>query len=115
MDYLKRYKIVVETQSPIYIGSGDSIGKKEYVFHEFNNKVLIPDLSKLFKGLGDLNLLNEYEKYLLHYGRDFRVWLDLKKVDRDTYEKWMKYSLDSGDSVLEHIGKKEIQLFMKDS
>ena len=38
MDYLKRYKIVVNTLSPIFIGSGESIGKKEYVFHNFNKR-----------------------------------------------------------------------------
>lgn len=115
MDYLKTYKIIINTLSPLFIGSGESIGKKEYVFHKFNNKVLIPDLHKLYKGLKELNLLREYEKYLLHDGRDLFAWFRANNVDNKDYQQWMKYSLDSGDAVFEDRGKKEIQLFIKDS
>ena len=115
MDFLKRYKIVVESLAPVFIGSGERISKKEYVFHKYHKKVLIPDLFKLYKGLEELNLIKEYEKYLLYDGRDLFAWFKANKLDKKDYQEWMKYSLDSGDAVFEDRGKKEILLFIKDA
>ncbi|HHZ03316.1 MAG TPA: type III-A CRISPR-associated RAMP protein Csm5 [Tissierellia bacterium] len=115
MGYLKTYKIIVETLAPVFIGSGEKINRKEYVFHSNDKKVLIPDLFKLYKGLEKLNLLKEYENYLLYDSKDLFAWFKDRNVDKKEYQQWMKYSLDSGDAVFEEKGKKEILLFVKDS
>lgn len=46
-EYLKTYKITLTTTGPVYIGSGKSFGKKEYVFIS-GNEVGIVDISKLY-------------------------------------------------------------------
>ena len=97
------------------MGSGEKISKKKYVFHKFDKKVLIPDLYKLFIGLKKLNLLKEYEEYLLYDSRDLFAWFRANNIDRKQYQQWMKYNLDSGDSLFEDRGKKEILLFVKDA
>ena len=56
-EYLKIYRIKITALSPIHIGSGEKINKKEYIYLPRNHQVLIPDIEKMYgdlqkKGLG---------------------------------------------------------------
>ena len=73
---IKNYELTVTTLSPLHVGSGDRINKKEYIYQKNENKAYIPDLKKMFSGLKKLNLLREYEKYLLGNGGDLFFWLE---------------------------------------
>ena len=50
-EYLKIYRIKITALSPIHIGSGEKINKKEYIYLPRNHQVLIPDIEKMY---GDL-------------------------------------------------------------
>jgi len=115
MDYLKNYKITVEALGPVFVGSGDKIGKKEYVFEKFENKVLVPDLAKMISGLDKLKALGKYEYYLLNENSDLYFFFKNNNIGKEQYTKWMTYSLESGDAVFENRGKKEILTFTKDA
>lgn len=114
-DFLKRYTLVIKTLSPVFIGSGDKIGKKEYIFHTRENKVYIPDMAKMYQFLKERSLLKSYQTYLLNDNRDFAYWLQSQGIKKCDYMPWILYSLDSGDAVFEHIRKKGILTFQKDS
>jgi len=115
MDYFKNYKITLEALGPVFIGSGEKIGKKEYVFEKFDNKVLVPDFAKLITGLDKMRVLGKYENYLLNEYSDLYFFFKNNNIPKDQYQKMMAYSLDSGDAVFENKGKKEILLFTKDA
>lgn len=112
---MKTYKIKVKTLSPVFVGSGEKIKKKEYIFHKFENKVLIPDLSRMYNGLKSLGKDKKFETYLLDEYIDLYFWLKNNNIDKKQYLKWIKYTLDSGDAVFENKGQKEIHTFIKDS
>ena len=50
-NYLKHYEMELIILSPVYIGSGEKIGKKEYIFLPLKKRVLVPDLGKMYTAL----------------------------------------------------------------
>ena len=64
-NYIKRYKIKLKTLSPVFIGSGKEINKKEYVYYRDSQEVYIPDMNRLFHDILDRNLDDEYQQYLM--------------------------------------------------
>ena len=44
---LQHYTITLITEGPLFIGSGKTIGKKEYIFDARRQLVHIPDLVKI--------------------------------------------------------------------
>ena len=47
-EFIKRYKIKIRALSPIHVGNGEKIGKKEYINLLWDHKVIIPDLIKMY-------------------------------------------------------------------
>ena len=43
---LQHYTITLHTEGPVFIGSGRTIGKKEYIYDRYANKVHIPNMEK---------------------------------------------------------------------
>lgn len=114
-DFLRKYTLIMETSSPLFIGSGEKISKKEYIFHGKENKVYIPEMGKMYQFLKERNLLKSYQEYLLNDTRDFAYWLQSQGIKKSDYLPWISYRLDSGDAVFEQRGKKEIFTFLKDA
>lgn len=112
---LQHYTITLITEGPVFIGSGKSIGKKEYIFDSRHNLVHIPDLVKMNRFFLENRLEKAYVEYMLHDGRDFAAWLRANRIDERQYRSWIRYSIDSGDAVFEQRGKKEIAAFTKDA
>lgn len=114
-DFLKKYEIVIETTAPVFIGSGEKIGKKEYIFNDKEKKVYIPDFKKMYQFLKEKDLLDSYQTYLLSDNRDYAYWLKSQGIQKNDYMPWISYSLDSGDAVFDKKSKKEILTFYKDA
>ena len=112
---IKTYKVVLETFSPVYIGSGQEINKKEYIYDSTDKKVYIPNMKKMCEFFSKKGLLEKYEQYLLEDRRDFFLWLKANKIYKKDYISWIDYGMDSGDAVFEQKGKKGILTCMKDS
>lgn len=112
---MKNYLLTLRTEAPVFVGSGEKIGKKEYLFLPDQRLVCIPDMAKMFRDFERRGLTGAYEEYLLRDQRDFAVWLREKGilVPRQL-PPWIAYSVDSADAVFEDRGKKEILAFIKD-
>ena len=64
-DYLQHYQIKITALSPIHIGNGNLIGKKEYIQKSLRQPVIIPDLGKMFHDLQLLRKDAAFERYML--------------------------------------------------
>ena len=114
-DYLKTYKVILETKGPLYIGSGREINKKEYIYDKGRKEIIIPDLYKMYNALMEKRLEKEYEKYMLdNKTKDLFVWLKRHNISRKQYSEWKKYVLDCTDADLESRGN-HISEFVKDA
>lgn len=112
---LQHYTITLHTEGPVFIGSGRTIGKKEYIYNKHTNKVHIPNIEKMFAYFSKRKLLPKYEEYLLSGKSDFVYWLQDNGIDEREYRTWIAYTIDSGDAVIEQKSKKEILTSIKDS
>lgn len=113
---MRNYTLTLRTEAPVFVGSGEKIGKKEYLFLPAQRLVCIPDMVKMFSDFERRHLTGAYEEYLLRDGRDFAVWLREKGViTPGRLPPWIAYSVDSTDAVFENRGKKEILTFTKDA
>lgn len=112
---LKTYELLLEVRGPVFIGSGNEIQKKEYVFLK-GDKVGIVDIGKLYLLIKKLHLAAEYEKYMAEVrGEDLRKWLERNRIPMSEVMKCMKYTLESGDMVIERGKRLQIMEFIKDA
>ena len=85
-DFLKHYKVKIHVLSPIYIGNGMKIGKKEYIHLPWDRLVIIPDIERMYQALSRKGLAAEYQTYLLKNNRDdLGVWLIQKGYQKKDY------------------------------
>lgn len=119
-NYLKHYEMELIILSPVYIGSGEKIGKKEYIFLPLKKRVLVPDLGKMYTALMKKRADWEYQEYMLEDTPiPLGIWLKDHKFTMQDYQSWTKYEMNSGDALLGNGGKQgrthEIQCFIKDA
>ena len=108
--------------SPIHVGDGSKIGKKEYVQQGLQKPIIIVDTVKMLKTLSSLRRDNAYADFML-YERKLGLgqWLKNQRIDQRQIDSWKRYTLDSGDAfVLKNTGEntatpKEILCFIKDA
>lgn len=111
--FLQQYEITVETLSPVFIGSGQKLGKKEYIYDKRKKEAHIIDTAKMYAQLRAFHKVPQYEQYLLFENRDLYFWLRDQGISSKDYQRWIQYTLDCSDAEI--YGKnKEILTFMKD-
>ncbi|MDR1834746.1 MAG: type III-A CRISPR-associated RAMP protein Csm5 [Fusobacteriaceae bacterium] len=113
--------------TPLFIGSGKSIGKKEYAFSLKDKKVYIPDIKKLYEKLYEKKIAPAFIKYIQDpRADDLLAWLEQNKVKTSEFEECLSYVLDANDGIIkekerygnrivEKLANKEIAAFLKDA
>lgn len=77
-EFLKHYRMRIEALSPIYIGSGVKLGKKEYIYMPWNHEVIIPDMQKMFLAVQKKGLIKEFTDFMMNAGQNGKTlsqWL----------------------------------------
>lgn len=110
--YLKTYKITLTTIGPVFIGSGRTISKKEYVILK-NNEVGILDIEKLYQQLKKKNLDTEFENYLLGNTRpNMSFWLRQQNLTNEEMKQCINYTISYAEKGKQNF---EIKEFIKDA
>lgn len=95
MTKFNHYRISVEVLTPLFIGSGENITKKEYAYDPKNKELYIIDNNKLINLLLRTGHLDSYEQFLLNYkATDLMKWLVNMKLDKNI-DSYTKYKLKS--------------------
>lgn len=118
-DYLKCYEGIITVLSPIHVGNGVEIGKKEYIYQPWNHMVIIPDITKMYMDIKRKGL----EQKFIHFMTDtsqkstpLSLWLKENGYGGADYAKWAKYEMDAGDAFSGSKDRpKEIRAFSKDA
>ena len=111
--YLKNYTIELTTLAPVFIGSGEQLGKKEYIYDKDDKKAWIFDKKILYKHILEEKLSDAYESYILGKNGDLYVWMKENAISKSTYSIWAKYCLDCSYTDLTERNR-DISLFVKD-
>lgn len=114
-NYIKMYDAELIVKGPVFIGSGNVYSKKEYIFDKFKEKVMIPDIQKMYHGLSKMNYGPMFEKYMLdNDNRNLGNWLYNNNIKYSIYKEWIKYELSCGDYIADKSKPLQISEFIKD-
>lgn len=113
--HLERLNITLRALGPVFIGSGESLNKKEYIFDTQKGLIYFPDLPRLVTFLKSRSLLPKYENYLYQQRyNDFRVFLMSNGIGEAEYSSFVSYSIEAGE-VARAPNFREVLTFIKDS
>ena len=90
--YLKKYKFVFNTVGPVFIGSGQKLQKKEYIFDKNKGRVKIIDVNKMLGFIcKDKNLMRDYEKLMMSGDKkdDLQSFFNDHKISEKDYKNWI--------------------------
>jgi CRISPR-associated protein Csm5 len=115
-EHLKRFRVTVKTAAPLHIGSGEKIGKKEYILA--GNRVYCPDVAKMYRYLSDNDKAVEFEQFMLvDVKNDLKTWLTKNDI-RPGEWNWGGYRLflpaTKQDKDERDIRFNELHTFIKD-
>lgn len=118
---LKNYIITLDILSPVYIGSGEEISKKDCLYLNNERKVYILDSLKIFNVLKKAGLLRQYEEFLMDdRQKNFSAFTRQNSVSLNAIKECADYFLPMNDitdidsSRKKGGGSDNIKLFVKD-
>lgn len=119
-DYLQCYQMKITALSPIFIGDGKTIYKREYIQNAPEAPVLIPDLPHMYHDLCELHKDTAYEMFLTGvHNQSLSTWLRMEGIGEQQIQSWIRYSLDPAGSFIKADGSvrtpKQIATFVKDA
>lgn len=111
LGHLKSYDIQLTVQSPLFIGSGEKLSKKEYLFLPQENKAIIMDTEKLIVFLSRKNLLEKYQNFLLdNTQKNIYSFFRKNDITSNDYKYFSSYTIQCRENKPE-----DLQLFVKDA
>ncbi len=113
--HLENYSLTLISKAPVFIGSGKEITKKEYYFNGRNKQIHIINFHKFMELLIERNLIDEYEKYILHSRNYLDSFFIGNRITAKEINEITDYTINSGDAIVEGYSLKNIQQFIRDS
>ncbi len=109
-DFYKVYDIVAEVKTPIFVGSGEKLLKKDYYVDEKENKIYVVDVNKLIRR--NNRILSLYEEYVKDINKTFNEWIKDSSIRLYLNEEIIKkeltiYTIDRGNADIRG-GSKQI-------
>lgn len=119
-DHLQVFDLTLKTQSPLFVGSGRKIGKREYIYSPHQGCVKILNMELFFDYMLRHDLVRQFEKFMLSsnsslldfWTRDCHLaedWLEHPKLMGD--KPLVQYRLAVTEDVAGYNGTKEIHQF----
>lgn len=113
--HLERFDITLRALAPIFIGSGEHLNKKEYIFDKQQGIIHFPDFARLITFLKSRTLLSKYEELLIQpQYNDFQAFLVKNKIVEAEYPSFVSYSIAAGEAA-QVPNFREVLTFIKDS
>ena len=124
-DHLQIFDLTLKTQSPLFVGSGRKIGKREYIYSPNQGCVKILNMELFFDYMLRHDLVRQFEKFMLSsnnsslldfWTRDCHLaedWLEHPKLMGD--KPLVQYRLAVTEDVAGYNGTKEIHQFQRDA
>lgn len=120
-EHLDVYNVRLTTRAPLFIGSGKSYVKKEYVFlsprvtRSPQARVLLLDEHRLFRLLVERNRIDQYETFMLGAQTDLYQFLTVDcRLTLQEILSLSRCTIDTGDALDASHSLKEIFAFVRD-
>ncbi len=113
--HLERLDITLRALAPVFIGSGEQLNKKEYIFDRRKGLICFPDFPRLVDFLRSRSMLSKYEAFLTQPRQnDFRAFLEENNILASDYSSFVSYSIAAGEAARAE-NFREVLTFIKDS
>ena len=123
--YLYRSYIEFQTLSPVFIGGGRELNKKEYIYDRNSGSIYLVDFRKMCEGLQARRLLDAFEEYLMEdtqsrqkgtfKNRELIHFLKDNRVPETVYKNWYIGAVKVADKSMNMHSAKSIQMFMRNA
>ena len=108
----KRYKILLTPQTPLFIGDGKRLTKKEYAYSDEKEKIYILHPQKFFGFLRQEDLLKHYEEFMKDESMsDLSEWFSDYNIELSENQPWVAYSVKKNGN--DPFKANEIHCFIK--
>lgn len=116
MSYLEQYRLKVKALSPVFIGSGINLTKKEYLFIPQEKRIVFVGLHKFYELLESKKLTGAYEDFIMGNQKDLYMWLMSNRLTQNEIHSIQSYVINAGNAMDTASGTNltGIQLFIKD-
>lgn len=113
--HLNSYQATLTVESPLFIGSGEQVNKKEYLYLMGDNQVLMLDLRKLADYLDRKQLLERYQSFMLDdYNKNIYNFFRDNGIGKNEYRYFTDYTLDGAGEDIARERLSDVKLFIKD-
>ncbi|MCM1495121.1 MAG: type III-A CRISPR-associated RAMP protein Csm5 [Bacteroides sp.] len=114
--FIRVFDVVLTTKGPVFIGSGQEIMKKEYIFQEKRKKVVIPRLDIMYADICSLHRQRELEEYMLSEKKiSLGEWMEQQRIPESYISRWKRYELECGDILMKRNAPVQIMACVKDA
>ena len=97
--YLESYVVDMYTISPVFIGSGRMINKKEALFDMKKNEVSIINGNKMFHFVSENDLEKLYEEYIVNPASTLQDFFNDANISSNQYSSWIERRVPLRDIV----------------
>ena len=112
----EQYRLELNPITPVFIGSGKTYSKNEYIYLPEKHQILIPKIPKLFHEIMDRGLVSDYKDFIVsEQNGDLGAWLKACKFELDSEAEWVDYSMNLPIMEEDKFKKVEIQACMKNA
>lgn len=116
LEHLKEYDLTLTTRAPLFIGSGEKYGKKEYLYDPGSRKVTFLDRDRFFDLLIRKDLADEYEAFMLSGEASLSRFLRRDcRLTEEELASVSSYSVNVGEALDENHSLKEIHRFIRNA
>lgn len=116
---LQVYDMVLTAKSPLFVGSGKELMKKEYLYNSRNKSVTVIDHIKLMEYLvyrGTPDMLDKYESFMLENNANLLDFLnDTIRLNAAERRKISLYETNAGAALSETHSLRNIKMFMRNA
>lgn len=114
ISHYNRYRIDFQTKGPVFIGNGNTIGKKEYIYNRREGYVLLIEPERMLKALAERRMMSAYEAFVLNGNGGLYEFLREYQVPESEYRSWARTVIETKDPVMVNRSVKGVQEFIKD-
>lgn len=110
--FLQTFEVELTVKGPVFIGSGQELTKKEYIYNRKQQKIVILKSEKMYADLKHMQKAAEYEEFMSPQSKinNLARWIKEHKIPPQYIDEWKSYELNyRSDRVM------PLKYFMKDA
>lgn len=115
IEHLSAFDLVLTARAPLFIGSGKTCAKTDYIFDQYSETVRMIDPEALFAWLLDRDLADRYERFILSGETDLAGFLTDCGITNQELDRLSLYTLSAADALDGAHSLKELRTFMRDA